>query len=168
MRSITIDPITRSKATARFTSSSTTTAASANAYFQVPGAARFRGVLPHPAGRGDCPRITTRICGVCPEAHHLASVKAADAGLRGSTPPPAARKLRELLYNGFFAGDHTTQFFALGGRTRSRPRRAQAQAHILGVVAKGRRLELGAEVDSAESARPEVRSDHGGKAHAPG
>jgi F420-non-reducing hydrogenase large subunit len=47
------------------------------------------------------PRITTRIYGV--------------------TPPPAALKLRELLYDGFYAGDHTTHFHALGAGLRRRP-----------------------------------------------
>ena len=43
----------------------------------------------------ELPRIVTRICGICPWQHHLASVKAVEAAM-GVTPPPAAVKLREL------------------------------------------------------------------------
>ena len=42
------------------------------------------------------PRIVPRICGICPEAHHLASIKAVEDAW-DVTPPPAAIKLRELL-----------------------------------------------------------------------
>jgi F420-non-reducing hydrogenase large subunit len=60
------------------------------------------------------PIITTRICGVCPVPHHLAAVKACDAGL-GVEPPSTARMLRELMLMGEFIGDHTLQIFVLGG-----------------------------------------------------
>lgn len=43
----------------------------------------------------ELPRIVTRICGICPWQHHLASTKAVEAAM-GITPPPAAVKLREL------------------------------------------------------------------------
>ncbi|MEG2172547.1 MAG: Ni/Fe hydrogenase subunit alpha [Desulfovibrionaceae bacterium] len=43
----------------------------------------------------ELPRIVTRICGICPWQHHLASTKAVEAAL-GITPPPTAVKLREL------------------------------------------------------------------------
>lgn len=43
----------------------------------------------------EVPRIVTRICGICPWQHHLASTKAAEACL-GVTPTPTASKLREL------------------------------------------------------------------------
>jgi F420-non-reducing hydrogenase large subunit len=43
----------------------------------------------------DMPRITPRICGVCPWSHHLAAAKACDA-VFGVEPPPAGKKLREL------------------------------------------------------------------------
>jgi len=109
------------------------------------------------------PRITTRICGVCPEAHHMASVKAADA-VYGVTPPPAALKLRELLYNGFFAGDHTTHFYALGGPDFVvGPEAPKAERNILGVVAKVG-LELGAEVIRQRARGQRVVQIIGGKA----
>jgi hypothetical protein len=62
----------------------------------------------------DMPNLTNRICGVCPEAHHMAATKALD-GVFHVDPPPAAKKLRELFYSIFFATDHTTHFYALAG-----------------------------------------------------
>lgn len=43
----------------------------------------------------ELPRIVTRICGICPWQHHIASTKAVEAAM-GIAPPPAALKLREL------------------------------------------------------------------------
>ncbi|MBM3324464.1 MAG: Ni/Fe hydrogenase subunit alpha, partial [Calditrichaeota bacterium] len=81
-------------------------------------------------------RITTRICGVCPDAHHMAAAKATDA-VFGVAPPPAALKLRNLVYNAFFAGDHTTHFYALGGPDFvCGPDAPPAERNILGVIAK--------------------------------
>ena len=67
----------------------------ANAYFQIP---ELRGFEKFSEGRmcEEMPRITPKICGVCPGAHHMASAKACDA-VYGVTIPSAARKLRELL-----------------------------------------------------------------------
>ena len=84
----------------------------------------------------DMPNLTARICGVCPEAHHLAATKALDA-LFHVDPPPAAKKLRELFYSIFYATDHTTHFYALGGPDFVvGPTAPAAQRNILGVVAK--------------------------------
>lgn len=84
----------------------------------------------------DMPNLTARICGVCPEAHHLAATKALDA-LFHVDPPPAAKKLRELFYSIFYATDHTTHFYALGGPDFVvGPTAPPAQRNILGVVAK--------------------------------
>ena len=85
----------------------------ANAYLQIP---ELRGFEQFCVGRPaeDMPNLTARICGVCPEAHHLAATKALDA-LFHVDPPPAAKKLRELFYSIFYATDHTTHFYALGG-----------------------------------------------------
>ena len=44
----------------------------------------------------EMPRIVTRICGVCPWSHHLASAKANDA-VFGVKPPPAGEKLLLIL-----------------------------------------------------------------------
>lgn len=60
----------------------------------------------------EAPRIAPRICGICPEPHHLASVKAVEAAW-GVTPPPAAVKLRRLLLNAKQFSSHALHFFAL-------------------------------------------------------
>jgi F420-non-reducing hydrogenase large subunit len=60
------------------------------------------------------PLITARICGVCPSAHHLASVKALDDAF-GVEPPPAAKLLRELLYMGHYIHSHAISLFVLQG-----------------------------------------------------
>ncbi len=44
----------------------------------------------------EVPRIAPRICGICPEPHHLASVKAVEAAW-DVKPPPAATKLRTAI-----------------------------------------------------------------------
>lgn len=83
------------------------------AYFQV---VELRGFEKFCEGRPveEMPNITTRICGVCPWNHHLASAKAADA-VYNVDPPEAAKKIRELGYCAFFIHDHSTHFYALGG-----------------------------------------------------
>ncbi len=62
----------------------------------------------------DLPRITPRICGVCPWSHHLASAKACDA-VFGVTPPPAGAKLRELCNSIAFMEEHILHFYFLAG-----------------------------------------------------
>ncbi len=60
------------------------------------------------------PTVTTRICGTCPHAHHLAAAKAVDR-VFGLQIPPAARLLRELLNAGSMIHSHAIHFFALAG-----------------------------------------------------
>jgi F420-non-reducing hydrogenase large subunit len=62
----------------------------------------------------DLPRITPRICGVCPWSHHLASAKATDA-VFGVEPPPAGRKLRELCNSVAYMEEHILHFYFLAG-----------------------------------------------------
>jgi F420-non-reducing hydrogenase large subunit len=62
----------------------------------------------------DMPRITPRICGVCPWSHHLASAKACDA-VFGVVPPPAGRKLRELCNSLAYMEEHILHFYFLAG-----------------------------------------------------
>lgn len=60
----------------------------------------------------EVPRIAPRICGICPEPHHLASVKAVEAAW-GVKPPPAAIKLRRLLIESKQLSSHAIHFYAL-------------------------------------------------------
>ena len=62
----------------------------------------------------DLPRITPRICGVCPWSHHLAAAKATDA-VFGVTPPPAGAKLRELCNSVAYMEEHILHFYFLAG-----------------------------------------------------
>lgn len=62
----------------------------------------------------ELPMIMTRICGVCPWAHHLASAKAADAVFGVEIPEPA-KKLRELAYMGDKVRDFILHFYILSG-----------------------------------------------------
>lgn len=135
MKSIVIDPITRLEGHGKIHLFVNDDGELANCYFQVP---ELRGFEKFCQGRPveELARITTRICGVCPDAHHMASAKAADA-VYGVTIPSAARKLRELVYNAFYAGDHTTHFYALGGPDFvCGPDAPKAERNILGVIAK--------------------------------
>jgi F420-non-reducing hydrogenase large subunit len=132
---ITIDPITRLEGHGKIEIFLDAAGNVANAYFQVP---ELRGFEQFCVGRlaEEMPVITDRICGVCPEAHHLAAAKALDA-LFGVEPPPAAKKIRELLYMAFFITDHTTHFYALGGPDFIvGPDAPPAERNLLGVVRK--------------------------------
>jgi F420-non-reducing hydrogenase large subunit len=62
----------------------------------------------------EMPRITTRICGVCPWSHHLASGKAIDA-VFGVEPASTGKKLRELCNSIAFMEEHILHFYFLAG-----------------------------------------------------
>jgi len=135
MKRISINPITRLEGHGKIEIFLDADGNVANTYFQVP---ELRGFEQFCVGRRaeEMPVITNRICGVCPEAHHMASVKALDR-LFGVEPPPAARKIRELLYMAFFVTDHATHFYALGGPDFIvGPDAPPAERNILGVVRK--------------------------------
>ena len=135
MNRISIDPITRLEGHGKIDIFLDGKGEVANAYLQVP---ELRGFERFCVGRPaeDMPNITNRICGVCPEAHHMASTKALDA-LFHVDPPPTAKKLREMFYSIFYATDHTTHFYALGGPDFVMgPDAPVAERNILGVIAK--------------------------------
>ncbi len=132
---ISIDPITRLEGHGKIDIFLNEEGDVANAYLQIP---ELRGFEKFCVGRPaeEMPNLTARICGVCPEAHHMAATKALD-GVFKVDPPPAAKKLREMFYNIFFATDHTTHFYALGGPDFVvGPEAPKAERNILGVVAK--------------------------------
>ncbi len=135
MKRISIDPITRLEGHGKIDIFLDDQGEVANAYLQIPELRGFeRFCLGRPAE--DMPNLTARICGVCPEAHHMAATKALDAMFHVD-PPPAAKKLRELFYSIFFTTDHTTHFYALGGPDFVvGPQAPAAERNILGVVKK--------------------------------
>jgi F420-non-reducing hydrogenase large subunit len=58
------------------------------------------------------PRITPRICGICPIPHHLAPTKAVEDAWGVEIPTPAL-KLRKLLINAKQYSSHALHFYAL-------------------------------------------------------
>jgi F420-non-reducing hydrogenase large subunit len=147
MQHITIDPITRLEGHGKIEIFLNEEGEVANTYFVVP---ELRGFERFCLGRPveEMPLLTNRICGVCPEAHHMAAAKAADA-VYHVDPPPTAKKLRELLYSAFYFTDHTTHFYALGGPDFIMgPDAPVAERNILGVIHKVG-LEIGGQVIQA-------------------
>jgi len=135
MKRISIDPVTRLEGHGKIDIFLNDEGEVANAYLQIP---ELRGFEQFCVGRPveDMPNLTARICGVCPEAHHMAATKALDAVFHVD-PPPAAKKLRELFYSIFYATDHTTHFYALGGPDFVvGPEAPPAERNILGVIKK--------------------------------
>ncbi len=132
---VSIDPITRLEGHGRIDLFLNEDGGLENAYMIIP---ELRGFEKFCEGRPveEMPRITQRICGVCPLAHHMAAAKAGDAVYRVD-PPPAAKKLRELLYSSFFVADHATHFYVLGGPDFVvGPDAPKGERNILGVVKK--------------------------------
>lgn len=135
MKRITIDPITRLEGHGKIEIFLDDEGNVANAYLQIP---ELRGFEQFSIGRPseEMPRITNRICGVCPEAHHMAGTKALDA-LFQVEPPSVTKKIRELFYSAFFCTDHTVHFYALGGPDFIMgPDSNPAERNILGVIHK--------------------------------
>jgi F420-non-reducing hydrogenase large subunit len=147
MERISIDPITRLEGHGKIEIFLDEDGNVANTYFQVP---ELRGFERFCVGRPveEVPVLTNRICGVCPEAHHMAGAKAADA-VYHIDPPRPAKLLRELLYSAFYVTDHTTHFYALGGPDFVMgPDAPVAERNILGVIHKVG-LEIGGKVIQA-------------------
>ncbi|HKZ53760.1 MAG TPA: Ni/Fe hydrogenase subunit alpha [Candidatus Acidoferrales bacterium] len=134
-RRITIDPITRLEGHGKIEVFLDEAGEVERAYFQVP---ELRGFERFVQGRlaEDMPQITSRICGVCPTAHHMAATKALD-NLYQVDPPPTAKKIRELVYSTFMTEDHALHFYFLGGPDFVvGPSAPAAERNVLGVIAK--------------------------------
>jgi len=162
MKKITIDPITRLEGHGKIEIFLNDAGEVENSYFQVP---ELRGFEKFSEGRlaEDMPQITQRICGVCPEAHHMASTKCLD-DLFHVDPPSPAKKLRELFYSAFYVTDHTTHFYILAGPDFIMgPEAPVAERNILGVIAKVG-LELGGAVINARLKNHRIIHMLGGRA----
>jgi F420-non-reducing hydrogenase large subunit len=135
MQKISIDPITRLEGHGRIDIFLNDAGDVANAYLVIP---ELRGFEKFAEGRRveEMTDITPRICGVCPEAHHMASTKACDA-VWHVDPPPTAKKLRELFYSAFYIADHTVHFYILGAPDFVLgPDASPAERNILGLIHK--------------------------------
>ncbi len=133
----------------------------AKAYLQIP---ELRGFEKFAQGRPaeEMPRITPRICGVCPTAHHMASTKCLDA-LFKVQPPEAARKIRHLFYNMFMFEDHLLHFYYLGGPDFIvGPKAPREERNILGVIGKVG-LEIAKKLISTRRRVRELMTEMGGK-----
>jgi len=141
---VTIDPITRLEGHGKIEVFLNEAGNVEQAYLQIP---ELRGFEKFCEGRPaeEMPRLTSRICGVCPEAHHMASTKALDAVWQVN-PPSAAKKLRELFYNAHMLHSHIAHFYALAAPDFVvGPGAEKKDRNILGVIAKVG-LETGQEV----------------------
>ena len=162
MKKITIDPITRLEGHGKIEIFLNDAGEVENSYFQVP---ELRGFEKFSEGRlaEDMPQITQRICGVCPEAHHMAATKTLD-DLFHVDPPSPAKKLRELFYSSFYVTDHTTHFYILAGPDFVMgPEAPVAERNILGVIAKVG-LELGGAVIKTRMQNHRIIQMLGGRA----
>jgi len=132
---VSIDPITRLEGHGRIDLFLGDDGAVNDAFLVIP---ELRGFEKFLEGRPveEMPQITSRICGVCPEAHHTAAAKAADA-VYNVEIPVAAEIARRLQYNAFMAGDHATHFYALGGPDFIvGPDAPASERNIIGVINK--------------------------------
>ena len=162
---LTIDPITRLEGHGKIEIMLNDEGNVSNAYLQVP---ELRGFEQFSVGRlgEEMPRITPRICGVCPTAHHLASAKALDA-CYSVKPTSAAVKLRELMYSASYLYDHTLHFYFLGGPDFVvGPTAPKMERNILGVIAKVG-LDIAGEVIKHRSYGQKIQAMLGGKATHP-
>jgi len=104
-REITVEPITRIEGHSAITILLEKKKVK-EARFNVVESPRFFEKLLEGKFAEEAPRITERICGVCPVAHHLASVKAVEAAW-GCSPPQTAINLRRLMLIGQLISSHS-------------------------------------------------------------
>ncbi|PLX32448.1 MAG: Ni/Fe hydrogenase subunit alpha [Ignavibacteria bacterium] len=110
-REIVIDPVTRVEGHARISIMFNEHGRVEDARLHV---AEFRGFEAICTGRliWEMPRITSRICGVCPVSHAVTSAKAGDEIL-AVTIPRTAEQLRRILVLGQWIQSHAMSFFHL-------------------------------------------------------
>jgi F420-non-reducing hydrogenase large subunit len=160
MKKITIDPITRLEGHGKIEIFTNDSGEVDNVYFQVP---ELRGFEKFCEGRPveELSQIVTKICGVCPGCHHMASGKAADA-VYGVEPPPTAKKLRELFYMAHFVHSHIAHFYALAAPDFVvGPTAKPEERNILGVIKKVGK-EIGTEVIKQRRIAQEIQALLGG------
>jgi len=135
MKEICINPVTRIEGHAQVRIALDNAGGVESAHFNV---VELRGFEKFMIGAAveEAPRITPRICGICPTAHHIASVKACDH-IYGATIPSTAQKLRELLMLGQFVHSHSLHFFMLAAPDFLIGHEVpQEERNILGLVKK--------------------------------
>jgi coenzyme F420-reducing hydrogenase alpha subunit len=135
MTTITISPVTRIEGHAKITLETDDSGQVIDAAFHV---ASFRGFEKFLEGAAieRLPALTSRICGICPVAHQLASVKAIEAAM-GATPPSTAIKLRELLLMGQYLASHIVSLGLLSLPDLLLPGASPEKRNLTGLMAKG-------------------------------
>jgi NAD-reducing hydrogenase large subunit len=111
MKTIVIDPVTRIEGHAKITIHLDDDGRVADTQFHV---TQIRGFEKFCEGRPyyEMPSITSRICGICPISHLIASSKACEA-IMSVRVPPTAEKLREIMHLGQVIQSHALSFFHL-------------------------------------------------------
>ena len=111
MKTIVIDPVTRIEGHAKITIHLDDDGQVADTQFHV---TQIRGFEKFCEGRPyyEMPSITSRICGICPISHLIASSKACEA-IMSVRVPPTAEKLREIMHLGQVIQSHALSFFHL-------------------------------------------------------
>jgi NAD-reducing hydrogenase large subunit len=111
MKRLTIDPVSRIEGHAKISIHLNDEGRVSSTQLHI---TQTRGFEKFTEGRPfyEMPGITSRICGICPVSHLLASAKACDEILAVRIPA-TARKLRELLHCAQFVQSHALSFFYL-------------------------------------------------------
>jgi F420-non-reducing hydrogenase large subunit len=112
-KTIYINPVSRLEGEAKISIFLDDKGNAEDAYFQV---TEYRGFEKFCEGRAaeELPRIVSRICGVCPWPHHIASAKALDTAFRVKTPK-TGEDLRRMGITEHVFYSHSAHFFALAG-----------------------------------------------------
>ncbi len=132
---VVIDPITRLEGHGKIDIFLDDNGEVSKAFYQIP---ELRGFEIFSLGKPaeEMPQITSRICGVCPMAHHMAATKALD-DLYHVEPTPTAKKIRELIYNAFMLEDHALHVYILSGPDFIvGPDAPKAERNVVGVINK--------------------------------
>ncbi len=166
MSVITIEPVSRLEGHAKISIFLDDKGNVEEAFFQI---VEFRGFEEFCKGRPveELPRITTRLCGVCPWAHHMASGKTLD-DLYGVEVPSAGKKLRELGYCAHMIESHLEHIYVLAFAPDFvvGPRENKALRNILGVIEKAG-LDVGKAFIKARANAVKIEDILGGKSAHP-
>ncbi|MBM4070736.1 MAG: Ni/Fe hydrogenase subunit alpha [Planctomycetes bacterium] len=139
---IVIDPVSRIEGHAKISIFLDEAGKVSDARFHV---AEFRGFERFCVGRPftEMAGITSRVCGICPVSHLIASVKAGDQ-IMAVEIPPAAEKLRRLLNLAQIVQSHALSFFHLSSPDRVLGFDSPAESrHIFGLASVNPELARG-------------------------
>lgn len=164
-KKVTIDPITRLEGHGSIEIFLDDAGNVSRAYWVIP---ELRGFEKFCVGRNvvELNQITSRLCGVCPGAHHLCGSKALDNVFK-TEMTSAGKKLRELFYQAHFIHSHIAHFYALAAPDFVvGPAADPAERNILGLVGVVG-LELGKLVLETRARAQDVQAILGGKATHP-